>query len=226
MEAGNLSNRVSVQEPVSVPDGYGGKTVTWTNYLDIWAMIEPLKGRALYYAQQIDEKVDARIVVRYSAAGAKNTSLIQPGWRIVQNGIVYRISAIVDPDMRKEVLELTCETLRDERIAATVTKPSIVSPIEEATDVALNEIAITSAFAVTGGSDTHRSTQWQITAGEDTAFETCIFDIISTTELTALSLASVGLENAHNYNIRARHTGLKSGSSAWSDTVNFTTVEA
>jgi len=111
-------------------------------------------------------------------------------------------------------------------ITNTVTAPSVTVPLDDAADIALEETLKTSAFAVSGGEDTHVATQWQITTADDDDFETPVFDVTSTTAKLAFTLGGDELEVDTDYLIRARHKGLVYGWSAWSDVNAFDTVDA
>jgi len=45
MKIGKLRHRITIQEKVTVPDGYGGVTSTWKDVATVWSSVEPLKGR-------------------------------------------------------------------------------------------------------------------------------------------------------------------------------------
>ena len=105
----------------------------------------------------------------------------------------------------------------------TVTAPTITAPVANATGVSATASCITSAFATsTANSDTHASTQWQITLDTDTVFASPVLDTYSPVEKTTLLVATSILTAATTYRIRVRHCGAKYGWSTWSTPHSFT----
>jgi SPP1 family predicted phage head-tail adaptor len=68
LSAGELWHRVSITKTVEVDDGHGGfeeTTVTVASQLP--ANVEPLAGRDLQYAQQIEPRASYRVRIRFRA---------------------------------------------------------------------------------------------------------------------------------------------------------------
>ena len=101
MKIGKLRHRITIQEKVTVPDGYGGVTSTWKDVATVWSSVEPLKGRELYAAQQVKAELTHRIRIRYMSG-------IKPEMRIAFDNRSFDIEAIIDPEERHESLELLC----------------------------------------------------------------------------------------------------------------------
>lgn len=71
MQAGDLRQRVSVQNRTETADGHDGWTVAWaTNpgVRRIAARVAPLQGRDLERARQIDPRASHEVVLRWWAA--------------------------------------------------------------------------------------------------------------------------------------------------------------
>lgn len=68
MRAGDLRHRVEIQEPSDSRDAHGGITRTWNTVATRWARIEPLSGRELFQAQQVEARTRVRITMRPYAA--------------------------------------------------------------------------------------------------------------------------------------------------------------
>jgi len=98
---GKLRHRVTIQNKVTLPDGYGGVTSTWQDVATVWASVEPLNGRELYAAQQVKAELTHRIRIRYMSG-------IKPEMRIAFDNRTFEIEAIIDPEERHESLELLC----------------------------------------------------------------------------------------------------------------------
>ena len=109
-------------------------------------------------------------------------------------------------------------------VTTTVTTPSVTAPADEATSVSVTPACTSSEFAVTGGSDTHAATQWQITTAADTGFASPVYDSESTVDLEAVTIQASKLTAETSYLIRVRHKGLNSGWSAWSAANEFETA--
>jgi len=98
---GKLRHRVTIQNKVTLLDGYGGVTSTWQDVATVWASVEPLNGRELYAAQQVKAELTHRIRIRYMSG-------IKPEMRIAFDNRTFEIEAIIDPEERHESLELLC----------------------------------------------------------------------------------------------------------------------
>lgn len=66
MGPADFPHRVTVQERTETADGHGGFTETWsTLHPRIPAKVEPLQGRDLERARQIDPRVSSAVTVRF-----------------------------------------------------------------------------------------------------------------------------------------------------------------
>jgi hypothetical protein len=104
--------------------------------------------------------------------------------------------------------------------ASTVNQPSITSPANGATGVAVSPSFTSTAFVVSSGSDTHEGSDWQIAT--DAGFT----NIVAQTTNSALNKTTysiAGLTGGVTYYARVRYKGTAYGYSAWSSTVSFTT---
>lgn len=103
MRAGELRQRATLQSRSSVRDALGGESVIWGDEFDIWCCIEPLQGRELLAAQQIQSEINTRITVRYY-----DGKTIVPQWRLVHDGVIFDILTLADIDTRHNQLVLMC----------------------------------------------------------------------------------------------------------------------
>lgn len=88
------------------------------------------------------------------------------------------------------------------------------------TDVGETPTISTSAFSVSSGTDTHTSTDWQITKISDGSI---VWQSLgNTTNKTSIIVPSGLLVVGTQYKARARHSGATAGTSAWGE-YNFTT---
>lgn len=103
-----------------------------------------------------------------------------------------------------------------------VAAPSIMSPSNGVTGVGPQPTLTSSAFAVTNGTDSHLSSQWQLSTTAD--FSVIAWDSGAvTTSLTSITVPASVLQTGTLYHARVRHTGSTWGASAWSAAVIFTT---
>jgi hypothetical protein len=102
-----------------------------------------------------------------------------------------------------------------------VSIPALIYPMSGATGIAVSPRFSCTAFAVTGTTDTHKSSDWQISTTADfssivTAVVGSISDLTAWAPVTALSYTTA-------YYVRVRHTATGLGASAWSVPVSFAT---
>jgi SPP1 family predicted phage head-tail adaptor len=106
MLAFRMRHRVDIQEPIyTVDENTGAREITWQSILKNVlepAAINPLSGREFLAAQAVQSNVNTRIIVREQR--------ISPDMRIVHNGRIYNIKAVLpDPTLQKHI-NLMCET--------------------------------------------------------------------------------------------------------------------
>ncbi|BBV94916.1 Kelch repeat-containing protein [Pseudomonas monteilii] len=137
---------------------------------------------------------------------------------------------LVIPTVAAEGL-LTLDVMRDGNKAsfrlpvgaAAIEPPSLVSPVNGATDVGFQPDLSASSFVVYPvGFDKHTKTRWQL--ARDAGFTDLVLDYEGA-QLTSLSLAerNVRLEPAKRYYLRARYVG-QNLTSKWSATAAFNTA--
>jgi SPP1 family predicted phage head-tail adaptor len=104
MRAGELKHKIKIEEPVYGRDAAGGKTITWTEVCDVWAAIEPLKGREYIETQKVASEITVRIRIRHRDD-------IEPHMRVthIAKSIVYEIVAVIPVREHGEELHLMCK---------------------------------------------------------------------------------------------------------------------
>jgi len=101
--------------------------------------------------------------------------------------------------------------------AVYVNKPTFSAPLDGAADVGETPTLTTSAFLVSGGTDNHQSTDWEIrtaAGGAGTLVWSSGFDA---TNKTSISVPPGYLLVSMPYYIRARHRSYNYGESAWAE---------
>ncbi|KDB52030.1 hypothetical protein X805_24000 [Sphaerotilus natans subsp. natans DSM 6575] len=127
-------------------------------------------------------------------------------------------------DMDLVVGGLVFRHRRNVAITTVVSQPAITSPIGGATGVGAKPTISASAFTVSGGTDTHKSSTWQIAS--DSSFATIVAESAGDTTNKVSWVPAAALEYAKTYFVRVRYTGVQSGDSAWSAALSFTTQAA
>lgn len=102
MRAGDLRHRVTIQQLVTVYDEYNQPVEMWQDLTTVWAAIEPLSGREYWQAKAVNAEVTHRVRMRYRAG-------ITPEMRLVFNGRVFEILAVLNLEERNIELQLLCK---------------------------------------------------------------------------------------------------------------------
>lgn len=103
MNPGKLRHKIDIQELASIPDGGGGKQEAWVTFLSAWASIDPLSGRELFAAMQIQSTASHKIKMRYRPG-------ITAKHRIVFGTRIFNIIAPpMDIEERHIEIHLMCE---------------------------------------------------------------------------------------------------------------------
>jgi hypothetical protein len=102
-------------------------------------------------------------------------------------------------------------------------KPSITSPVNGAlvaTTNAYNNVQLTgSSWSITGGSDSHVKSQWQVATGVDFTVGQIIYDSGESNNLTSIQVTV--LQPGLVYYGRVRYKGNTTGWTDWSDSISF-----
>lgn len=95
----DFSERVTVQSPTYVDDGFGGKTKTWATKTKIFCMIEDRNGSEGVNAGRIEDTGGATFTTPY------RSDLLTTD-RLLVEGVEYNIRSIVDVDRKKRWLRI------------------------------------------------------------------------------------------------------------------------
>lgn len=102
MRSGRLRHKVDIQQPVETQNSYGEPEVAWANVVeDVWASIEPFRGREYFAAKQFNAEIEARVVMRYR-------SDVTAKMRVVHGSNEYYIDSVINVDERNRELQLMC----------------------------------------------------------------------------------------------------------------------
>ena len=99
---GERRHRVVFQRATETADAFGEPDKTWTTLCTSWALVQPLKGRELFSANQAQADVDHRIVTRYRS----ELSALGPKDRATWDGKTFDIRSVIRRDHRNIELEI------------------------------------------------------------------------------------------------------------------------
>ena len=100
-----------------------------------------------------------------------------------------------------------------------------VYPTDGETNVGFVTPFETEAFSVTGDTDTHLATQWQVAEAAETDFFPTVFDSGDSGDLLSTTISDSNFNTGSNYITRVRHKGSTYGYGQWSATHAFTTAD-
>lgn len=106
---GTMRDRVRLDAPGEIKDSFGQRSQTWTTVAEVFAAVEPLSGRELWQAQQVQSDVSDKVTVRYR----EDADRAAGRWRVVVltqwNRVLYVESVRAAPGTAgREFLELHC----------------------------------------------------------------------------------------------------------------------
>lgn len=105
MDAGQLTERITVKRETRTDDGYGGSTVTEADVLSAWAMVRPLSGRERDMADQTESPRNYRFTIRRSSDSAGILASDTIVWRSKQ----FNIRFISDAGPMPQFMEIDAE---------------------------------------------------------------------------------------------------------------------
>lgn len=110
MEAGQLRERITLQQRTSAVAASGEDIYTWADFAEVFAFAEPLRGREFFAAVQAQSSVDVKFTIRW-----RND--IDSTMRVMWRSQPYEIdSAPINPKGARVWLELMCvKGIRDGR---------------------------------------------------------------------------------------------------------------
>lgn len=101
VDPGRLRHFVAVQQDAGTRSASGDWAENWEALFNAHASIEPLSGSELYFANQVQDTLTHKVIMRYD-------SRLQPKHRLVEGSNVYHIERVIDLGDRQEWVELLC----------------------------------------------------------------------------------------------------------------------
>ena len=99
--AGNLKDRVTLQQPIYTSDGQGGTITTWGNDIEVWCEANPGSGARELEQAAVKFDQPIRFIIR-----VQDIPLAQD-WRAVFNGKTYLIHSVHDIEQRYQYWQIT-----------------------------------------------------------------------------------------------------------------------
>ncbi len=106
MNAGRLRHRIRIQTPTAARNGYGEQIITWTTLATVWAAVEPLRGRELYDAEQVQAEISHRVRIRPYPG-------VTPQMRVLFDSRVLMIETVINVEERGRDMQLMCREMPD-----------------------------------------------------------------------------------------------------------------
>jgi SPP1 family predicted phage head-tail adaptor len=98
MRAGKLRHRLQVQSYVEVQSASGEQAKKWETVATVWGSVEPLNGRELFAAQQVQAEVTHTIRLRHVS--------LDPAQRILFGTRIFNLSSIMNKEERRVELSI------------------------------------------------------------------------------------------------------------------------
>lgn len=83
--AGQLDQRLTLQQRAAGQDGLGSETGAWVTVRDVWGKARPLRSRELMLVGQLQLVTDVEFVIRWAAD-------VQSTWRVLWRGVPHDIT--------------------------------------------------------------------------------------------------------------------------------------
>jgi SPP1 family predicted phage head-tail adaptor len=101
VNVGKMRHRVTLEAPTPSRNQIGEEVQGWAAVADVWASVEPLSGRELWNAQQVQPDVTHRVRMWHRPD-------VRADWRLRHRGRVLNVVAVINREELNEALELVC----------------------------------------------------------------------------------------------------------------------
>jgi SPP1 family predicted phage head-tail adaptor len=101
LPAGKFDQRITLQSKLVTRAANGEEVVTWDDVAQLWARVEPLRGREWFAAAQMQDAAEIRVTIRYRAGVTRDM-------RVLWNGEPLDIMSVIDVNADRTNLELMC----------------------------------------------------------------------------------------------------------------------
>jgi SPP1 family predicted phage head-tail adaptor len=97
--AGALRHALTIEQATETRDAHGQALATWSTFATVPGSLEPLTGREVFAAAQVQAEVTARARIRYLEG-------VTAKMRISFESKIYAITAVIDRELKHRELEL------------------------------------------------------------------------------------------------------------------------
>jgi len=97
-----LNKRITIQSKTKTSDNLGGYSETWSNLKTLWAEIKPTLNTDNFEGNQIEEKTNYTITIRYYSA-------LTTKCRIKYDNRIFNIIGIINPLENNQIMEISAE---------------------------------------------------------------------------------------------------------------------
>lgn len=101
IDTGRMRHRVTLEAEVTAPNPFGEQVPSWQAEAVVWASVEPLSGREVLQADQLQSQVTHRVWIRWRQG-------VEANKRFRHRGRALNILSVHDRDERRELLECLC----------------------------------------------------------------------------------------------------------------------
>jgi len=104
MNAGNLDRRWEILSVTTTTNDFGEEEETWVTDSTVWGSWEPMKGSEKWAAQQVVERAEARVRMRYNKTVTALSRL--------KNDELGEFEVVGEPEQRRREGETVCNVSR------------------------------------------------------------------------------------------------------------------
>ena len=105
MKAGQLNQRVTLEQLVEGEDAAGQPFEDWLPVFAAWAAVMPLRGREIIAADAVAAITDVRVIIRYRPG-------ITPAMRVQHGTDTYSIATVINVKSANREIELLCKRVQ------------------------------------------------------------------------------------------------------------------
>ena len=106
MRAGLLTRRLALEEPVVSQNETGEEETVWAPLGEVWATIEPIRGREALLAGVNLATMDTKITIRWSP----DVDAVTTKWRASYRDTIYDIVSVAHKNLGRRQIELLCRS--------------------------------------------------------------------------------------------------------------------
>ena len=101
--AGMLRHLITIEAPAYTQDEYGAAIVAWSTAFTLLALVDPIEGSEIEYANSFEGIASHVVVIRYSSEISPS-----PAHRVNFDGLILSINSILNVDESNQWLVLAC----------------------------------------------------------------------------------------------------------------------